>query len=104
MSFAHVKEIIQVYELHEANKLIAQGHELLQIVQGWTADNTPCTLFYLSVPTSEDGPQKARPFLRIFRQRCAAKPAPLWKRPTPCLEKMEPQPGHAGNATTQCKE
>jgi hypothetical protein len=67
MSFAHVKEIIEVYELHEANKLIAQGHELIQIVQGWTADSTPCTLFYLSVPISEDGPQKSEAVLAKFQ-------------------------------------
>lgn len=70
MSFAHVKEIIEVYELHEANKLIAQGHELIQIVQGWTADSTPCTLFYLSVPTlkDKDGPQKSETVLANFQK------------------------------------
>lgn len=50
MSFAHVKEIVEVSDVIEANRLIESGHELLQIVQGWTADNTPCTLFYLSKP------------------------------------------------------
>jgi len=50
MSFAHVKEIVEVSDVIEANRLIEAGHELLQIVPGWTGDNTPCTLFYLSKP------------------------------------------------------
>ena len=48
MSFAHVKEIVEVSDVIEANRLIQAGHELLQIVPGWTSDSTPCTLFYLS--------------------------------------------------------
>jgi len=47
MSFAHIQEIKEVSDFIEANRLIATGHELLQIVPGWTSDNTPCTLFYL---------------------------------------------------------
>lgn len=50
MSFAYVKEIVEVSNVVEANRLIGAGHELLQIVPGWTSDNTPCTLFYLSKP------------------------------------------------------
>lgn len=50
MSFAHVKEIVEVSDLTEANRLIEAGLELLQIVPGWTSDNTPCTLFYLGQP------------------------------------------------------
>jgi hypothetical protein len=52
MSFDHVKEIVEVSNVIEANKLLDAGHELLQIVPGWTGDNTPCTLFYLSKPGS----------------------------------------------------
>jgi hypothetical protein len=54
MSFAHVKEIVEVSDVIEANRLIQAGHELLQIVPGWTSDSTPCTLFYLSKPTEQE--------------------------------------------------
>lgn len=47
MSFAHIGEIKEVSNVIEANELIEAGAELLAIVPGWTADNTPCTLFYL---------------------------------------------------------
>jgi len=47
MSFAHIGKIKEVSDLIEANELIKAGAELLAIVPGWTADNTPCTLFYL---------------------------------------------------------
>lgn len=50
MSFAHVNEIVEVSDVIQANQLIKEGHELLQIVPGWTSDNTPCTLFYLAKP------------------------------------------------------
>lgn len=54
MSFTHVKEIVEVSDVIEANRLIEVGHELLQIVPGWTGDNTPCTLFYLSKPAEQE--------------------------------------------------
>ncbi|MDU8358476.1 hypothetical protein [Pseudomonas syringae group sp. J309-1] len=54
MSLAHVKEIVEVSDLIQANQLIESGHELLQIVPGWTGDNTPCTLFYLSKPVEPE--------------------------------------------------
>jgi hypothetical protein len=54
MSFAHVKEIVEVSDVIEANRLIQAGHELLQIVPGWTSDSTPCTLFYLSKPAEQE--------------------------------------------------
>lgn len=50
MSFAHIGEIKEVSDVIEANQLIEAGCELLQIVPGWTSDNTPCTLFYFGVP------------------------------------------------------
>ncbi len=50
MSFAHIKEIVEASDVIEANRLLQSGHELLQIVPGWTSDNAPCTLFYLSKP------------------------------------------------------
>lgn len=58
MSLAHVKEIIEVSNVIEANRLIKERHELLQIVPGWDVDNTPCTLFYLSKPDEEDKADK----------------------------------------------
>lgn len=53
MSFAHVKEIVEVSDVIEANRLIEAGHGLLQIVPSWTSDNTPCTQFYLSKPAEQ---------------------------------------------------
>lgn len=50
MSYAHIGEIKEVYDVIEANRQIEAGCELLQVVPGWTSDNTPCTLFYLGVP------------------------------------------------------
>lgn len=54
MSFTHVKEIVEASNVVEANRLLQSGHELLQIVPGWTSDNTPCTLFYLSKPAGPE--------------------------------------------------
>lgn len=50
MSYAHIGEIKEVSDVIEANQLIEAGCELLQIVPGWTSDNTPCTLFYFGAP------------------------------------------------------
>lgn len=54
MSFAHVTEIVEVSDFIQANRLIEAGHELLSIVPGWTSDQTPCTLFYLSKPAEQE--------------------------------------------------
>jgi hypothetical protein len=53
MSFAHIGEIKEVSDFKQANELIEAGCELLQIVPGWTSDNTPCTLFYLGLPKTK---------------------------------------------------
>ena len=50
MSYAHIGNIKEVYDVIEANRLIELGSELLAVVPGWTSDNTPCTLFYLGQP------------------------------------------------------
>ncbi|MGP4956698.1 hypothetical protein [Pseudomonas helleri] len=58
MSFAHIGEIKEVSDVIEANQLIEAGCELLQIVPGWTSDNTPCTLFYFGVPKVKSAESK----------------------------------------------
>lgn len=62
MSFAHIGEIKEMYDVIEANRLIEAGAELLAIVPGWTSDNTPCTLFYLGHPkVKSKAPMKLSP-------------------------------------------
>ena len=56
MSFAHIGKIKEVSDFIQANELIEAGAELLAIVPGWTADNTPCTLFYLGQPKVKKNP------------------------------------------------
>lgn len=57
MSFARIREIREV-DVIEANHLIEAGCDLLQIVPGWTSDNTPCTLFYFGVPKVKSAESK----------------------------------------------
>ena len=58
MSFAHIGEIKEISDFMQANELIEAGAELLAIVPGWTADHTPCTLFYLGQPKVKKDPME----------------------------------------------